>query len=280
MILSGIGDEAGRDIRDQIKAHQLLGWSHIDLRMVGNYQCTDLDESAFEEVCGLLEEANLKVACFASGIANWSCTINDPFNLSIDTLQTAIPRMHRLNTRFIRVMSYPNAGLPDADWRDEVLRRMTVLGEIALDAGIVLVVENCDGWASTSPDNYAHFFESINLDSVKAVYDTGNPGSHGMTNTWEWYQKARPHIAYVHIKDHTGPSDTGSGSHVWPTKGIGCIQETLTDLARSGYSGFVSIEPHLRTIIHEGKEIDNPESAFETYIRYGKEVSTLIQQFT
>ncbi|MEZ4699467.1 MAG: sugar phosphate isomerase/epimerase family protein [Rhodothermales bacterium] len=280
MLLSGIADEAGTDLATQIRAHRTLGWAYIDLRNVDGAQFTTLDDAAFDAVCGRLADAGLKVSSFASGIANWACRIDDPFEDSVATLNRAIPRMRRLDCRYIRVMSYPNAGLPEPAWRDEAVRRMKALGRIAEDAGIVITVENCDGWASTSPGNYARFFELVDSPAVKAVYDTGNPASHGHTNTWDWYLHAKPHIAYIHIKDHTGPTADGAGEHVWPDAGIGCVSETLRDLAAGGYDGFVSIEPHLETVIHEGKGITRAEAAFAAYVEYGRRVAALVGEAT
>ena len=278
MILSGIADEAGPSIDTQIRAHNELGWSHIDLRTIDGTQFTEIPDDSFEIICNKLEEAKLQVACFASGIANWACKITDPFDVSVQTLERTIPRMHQLGTRFIRVMSYPNDQLSEDAWGDESVRRMQQLGAIAHDAGIVLVVENCDGWASVSADHYAHFFERVASPAVKAVYDTGNPSSHGQRNTWEWYEKAKPHIAFIHIKDHTGPTDTDQGVHTWLTEGNGYVHETLSDLKEDGYMGFVSIEPHLKKIIHEGKDIDREDLAYTTYIQYGQRLERLINQ--
>ena len=276
IILSGIADEAGASIDTQIRAHKELGWDHIEIRNVDGRQFTDVPDSVFEAVCEKLDAAGMKVSAFGSGIANWACKITDPLSTSTDTLRRAIPRMQRLGTRYIRVMSYPNDGLSDDDWRDEAVRRMKELGKMAEDAGIILMVENCDGWASTSAENYARFFELVDSPAVKAVYDTGNPASHGLTNTWEWYRLAKPHIAYVHIKDHTGPRSDGAGDHVWPNEGIGHVKETLADLIGGGYTGFVSIEPHLKAVIHEGEQVGEEDAAYRTYVEYGRRLEGLV----
>src|SRR4028119_2136566 len=119
MNFSGIADEAGKDLATQIRAHKELGWNYIEVRNVDGTQFTEVSDEKFDQVCSELAEANIKVSAFASGIANWATKITDPFEQSTDTLQRAIPRMQRLNTQFIRVMSYPNDNWPDEKWRDE-----------------------------------------------------------------------------------------------------------------------------------------------------------------
>jgi sugar phosphate isomerase/epimerase len=273
-IYTGIADEAGHSIETQIRAHKELGWSFVEVRNVDGGQFTDIPEDRFAHACSALESAGIQVSSFASGIANWATKITDPFEKSTDTLARAIGRMHRLGTKFIRVMSYPNDGLSDAEWRDEAVRRFRTLAKMAEDGGIVLLVENCDGWASRSPESYAAFFEMVASPAVKAVYDTGNPGSHGDTNTWTWYQTAKPHIAYMHIKAHTG----SGGSHVWPDSGASMVEETLRDLIATGYQGFVSIEPHIQSVIHERKGISNEQAAYECYVEYGQRLMRLVDR--
>ncbi|MDX2111771.1 MAG: sugar phosphate isomerase/epimerase family protein [Verrucomicrobiota bacterium] len=273
-IFSGIVDEAGKDIATQIRAHKELGWKFMECRNVDGMQFTDLPDEKFTAVCAELAAAGMGVSSFASGIANWACRITDPLEKSTETLARAIVRMNRLGTRYIRVMSWPNNGMDNASWRAEAVARMKILGEQAEKGGITIAVENCDGWASTSADAYAEFFTAVNSPAVKAVYDTGNPCSHGHTNTWEWYTKCRPHIGMIHIKAHTGPG----GEHVWPDVGASCVVETLRDLVAIDYRGFVSIEPHLKAVAHEGKEITEAEAAYQTYVEYGRRLMRLCNE--
>ena len=277
-IHSGIADEAGKDMVSQILAHKMLGWEFIEVRTVDGVQFTDVTDEKFDQVCDKLADAGMKVSCFASGIANWACKITDPFQKSEKTMGHAISRMHDLDTEYIRVMSYPNNGLPEDQWRDEAVRRMKALGQMAEDAGVIILVENCDGWASTSPENYARFFELVDCPAVRAVYDTGNPASHGHTNTWDWYVKAKPHIAYIHIKAHTDRQGDKKGEHVWPDVGASKVVETLQDQLAHGFHGFVSIEPHLKAVIHEGKKITDAEAALLTYVEYGRRLMKLVDK--
>jgi sugar phosphate isomerase/epimerase len=278
MNFSGIADEAGKSLAAQIRAHKELGWNHIEVRNVDGVQFTDISDEQFACCCEQLAAANMQVSCFASGIANWATKITDPFEKSLETLNRAIPRMQKLNTKYIRVMSYPNDGLSDDVWRDEAVRRFRELGRIAEDAGIILLVENCDGWASASAQNYAKFFELVDSPAVKAVYDTGNAASHGHDDTADWYQAAKPHIAYIHIKAH-GKKSEGQG-HVFPDdpQSQSRVLETLQDAFANGYDGFISIEPHMESIIHEGKQMTSEEAAYATYVEYGRRTMKVVEQ--
>lgn len=280
MFFSGIADEAGKELATQIKAHQELGWNYIELRNVGATQFTDLSDADFAQACAALDAAKIKISCYASGIANWACKITDPREKDQQTLKRAIPRMQKTDTKFIRIMSYPNNGLSDADWQKEAVARLKELAKIAADGGVVLALENCDGWGSASAANYGRIFELVGSPALKAVYDTGNPASHGHSDTWDWYKAAKPHIAYIHIKAHTGPkSDTDKGEHVFcDLEGASRVRDTLKDLFAAGYDGGISIEPHLKAVIHEGKAISEADAAYRTYVEYGQRLMKLIKE--
>lgn len=281
MFFSGIADEAGVAIETQIKAHQELGWNHIELRNIEGIQFHDVEEEVFESICEKLAAADMKVSCFASAIANWACKITDDFQRDIDILNRAVPRMQKLGSPFIRIMSYENSSLSDDAWRDEAVRRIRELAAIAEAGGVTLVLENCGGWASASAENFSAFFDLVGSSAMKAVYDTGNPAAHGLKNTWDWYQAAKPYIAYVHIKSNTGPTaEGGSGKHVFPDapESVSRIHDTLTDLFCNGFDGGISIEPHMCAVVHLDKGIDNSEEAYNTYLEYGKRVMAMAEK--
>lgn len=279
MYFSGIADEAGGDLAVQIKAHRELGWQHIELRNVNGKQFTEATDEEFDAIAAQVGAAGLQVSCFASAISNWARPITGDFQMDQDDLARCIPRMQRLGTRFIRVMSWPNDKenpLGVEAWHSEAVRRMKVLADLAEQGGVTLVLENCDGWASQSPRHYAGFVEEVGSPALKCVYDTGNPASHGHDNTWEWYQAARPHIAYVHIKAHNGKAG-GEADHVFPNEpgNVSKVLETIRDLKESGYDGGLSIEPHMKAVVHLGKEISDAEAAYQTYVEYGRRLLTV-----
>ena len=276
MYYSGIADEAGKDLATQIRAHKELGWSHIEMRTVDGVQFTDLTDDQFDDAVRQLDQAGLKISCYASAIANWATKITDPLQRDIEILERAIPRMKRTGTSFIRVMGWPNDGLPDEQWRDLALDRMKQLVTIAEQANIQLVLENCEGWPSQSVENTRWFFEQIPSPAFRAVYDTGNPEQHGHTNTWQWYEVSKSRISYVHVKVYTGGPD---GRFVYPDQPSPCkVTETLRDLFQSGYDGGISIEPHMESVIHAGQTITDADAAYRNYIEYGRRLEKLVEQ--
>ena len=111
MKLMGIGDEAAAALDGQIQATQELGWRDLELRGVeipgyakANFH--DLTDPAFDLAVQQLESTGLGVYCFGSTIMNWSKPVGDPFDLTLAEVKRAIPRMARLGTKYVRIMSF------------------------------------------------------------------------------------------------------------------------------------------------------------------------------
>jgi len=277
MYFTGIADEAGDDIDTQITAHRELGWKHIEVRNVSGVNLTDLCDRSFDEVVEKLSEAGLGISCFASQLCNWSRPISKHPDIDRHELARAIPRMQRVGCAYIRTMSYPNAGWPEQEWKEEVIARLKVLARMAEDGGVVLVHENCDGWGGLGPAQTLELLERVDSEALKLVWDTGNPVAHGQ-DAWEYYNAVKDHVVYVHIKDGIGKD--GSMTYTYPGEGEGHVREVLKDLSDRGYTGGLSIEPHLAAIVHEGKAASQAQGAYERYVEYGRRLMALVDELT
>ncbi|NCO43006.1 MAG: hypothetical protein COZ06_07225 [Armatimonadetes bacterium CG_4_10_14_3_um_filter_66_18] len=281
MYLSGIADEAGKPIGTQIRAHCELGWKHVEIRNVAgvNLASPDMPETTFEAIRERVTEAGLQVSCFASELANWARPISGDFQLDVDQLRTAIPRMHKCGTEFIRTMSWPNDSdnpLSDDDWRDEAISRMRELATIAEDGGVTLVHENCSGWGGRGPEQSMRLLEAVGSDRLKFVFDTGNTLGHGQ-DPWEYYQGVKDHVVYVHIKDRQ--RSDGKEQACYCGEGDARVRDILTDLYAAGYRGGVSIEPHLAAAVHLGKEAED-DAAYRIYVEYGRRMTRIVEEIT
>jgi sugar phosphate isomerase/epimerase len=278
MFFSGISDEAGRDIDTQIQAHKDLGWTHMELRLIDGTNITSVTGAVFDEVAGKLDEAGMRVSCFGSAIANWARPITESPQADMDDLNAAVPRMRRLGTPFIRVMSYPNdpdQPLPEAEWKAESIKRMKQLARVAEDGGVTLVHENCSGWGGQSAENSNELLQAVDSPALKVVFDTGNPVTYRQ-DPWAYYQAVKDDIAYVHIKD--AKVEGGEDVYTYPGEGQGCVREVIRDLLRTGYDGGVSIEPHLAAVIHTGERTEDASRLYESYVEYGRRLMRLVDE--
>ena len=279
MIITGISDEAGKDIKTQIKAHKELGWNALELRLHNgvNASTTDFTEEQFNEVRRALDDAKMTVTSFGSAIGNWSRSIRGDFSIDIEDLKIAAKRMNILGTKYIRTMTW----VPDKDdiafSRNEGIRRYKELAKIAEDAGILLAHENCEGWGGFSPENMVELKTEVDSPNLVLLYDTGNVVSHG-DDPEEFFKGIRGHFDYIHIKDAKfGVGDEGY-TFTYCGEGDGNLPEILRRVIKEdGYDGVISIEPHIAAIVHEGSgSSKGDEIMYKSYIEYGRKLEAII----
>lgn len=277
MFFSGISDEAGKSIDIQVMAHKELGWDHLELRNVDGENITQLHDDKFTQIEECIKSVGMQVSCFGSAIANWARPITSDPEADYADLRRAIPRMHRLGTPFIRIMSYPNDPdnpLPEAEWRKESIKRVKEFARIAESEGIILAHENCSGWGGDSAENSLELLAEVDSPALKVVYDTGNPVTYGQ-DAWEYYQKVHDAICYVHIKD--AKRTNGQDIYTYCGEGEGYVKETIADLLKNGYDGGFSIEPHLAAVIHTGQQAKDDETLFQSYVEYGRRLMKIVE---
>jgi len=286
MYLSGLGDEAANGIEGQIKATQILGWHHLEMRNVNGTNFTLIDENKFNECVQKLDDAHIQVNCYGSSIANWACHISHSPQNSYDEMQKAIPRMKITKTRHIRIMSFACAedeSINEPRVRLAVFNRIKRLVKMAEDADIICVHENCDNWGGRSYEHTLDLLEHINSPNLKLVFDTGNPffrkdirGSnpYPYQHALEYYRKVKDHVVHIHIKD--GFVKNGASVFTYPGEGDGHVLEILQELKLNNYGGGLTIEPHLAKIFHKNDGPHLEVDTMETYVEYGRRVEQLL----
>ena len=106
MYLTGFADEAGAAIATQIVATKELGWSNIELRKTGfKGDLATMSDEDFESLYAALQEAGVAINCFGSSIANWGRSVEAPFEETLEDVRRCIPRLQKLKTPMVRIMS-------------------------------------------------------------------------------------------------------------------------------------------------------------------------------
>ncbi len=290
MYLTGFADEAAADLDGQIRATKELGWQHIESRSIDGTNIHNLSEEAFDAAAARLDDAGVKVNCFGSEIANWGKQVTDPFDITLEEVARAVPRMQRLGTKLIRIMSY--AVLRDRGGDDQMAeercRRLREIVRRFADAGLTCVHENCANYGGMGWSYTRKLLDSV--PGLKLVFDTANPVGtldyasgepDRMQSTWDFYEHVRDHVAYVHIKDARFQELTGETfskcEYTWPGEGDGDVRRVVQDLVDRGYDGGFSMEPHLGVVFHEAGSESEDEARFRTYVEYGQRFTALLE---
>jgi len=286
MILTGITDEAGALIDTQIKAVKELGWNTIEARSVEvegfpKANLHDIADEAFDVVEEKLKNAGVGVYCFGSTIANWGKKIDDPFDLS--EVERAIPRMQRLGSQYVRIMSYAVREGED-QLEEERFHRLREMTKRFLDAGITPVHENCMNYGGMSWQHALKLLE--NVPGLKWVFDTANPVFNDdrskpepmpKQDPWEFWTHLKEHTVHIHVKDAIWDDSKNDADYTLPGKGDGAVRRILSDALESGYNAGISIEPHLAVVFHDDSVKASDEEIYQSFIGYGKALMELLE---
>ncbi|HNV00728.1 MAG: TIM barrel protein [Verrucomicrobia bacterium] len=285
--LTGISDEAGASIDAQIKATCALGWRTLEARTVEvegfpGANLHEIPERAFELAVEKLESAGIGVCCFGSTIMNWAKTVQTPFAVTLAETRRAIPRMQRLGTRFVRIMSFKPAD--DADTIPAVVfERVREVTRMFLDAGLQPVHENCMNHGGMSARHALELLE--NVPGLKWVFDTANPIFNpdrsrpkpwSKQDPWYFWTQVREATMHIHIKDATWNPEKNDADYRWPGEGDGRVRDIVKDALSRGYDGGISIEPHMAVVFHDSNTRASAEAQYANYIEYGRRLAGLI----
>ncbi|MFC1452896.1 sugar phosphate isomerase/epimerase family protein [Verrucomicrobiota bacterium] len=285
MYLTGFADEAAKDVEGQIKATLELGWRDIEARNIDGRNIHDLPDADFDDACGKLEDAGIRVNCFGSAIANWGKRVDEPFVSSLEEARRAVPRMKRLGTELVRIMSFAvlKGRGPEDQMEQERFRRLRELAAMFRGEGLRAVHENCMNYGGMGWSYTLRLIEEV--PGLELVFDTGNPvGSEDMTgeppyarqSSWDFYRHVKEHVAYVHIKDGVWNEEKGAMRYTFPGEGSGDVARIVRDLIETGYDGGFSIEPHLAVVFHDESVQSEADVMYRNYVEYGRRMEAII----
>lgn len=290
MKLMGIGDEGANRLAGQIRATRALDWEWIEMRGVevpGHPKANihDLPDAAFDALVRELEDARVGVYCFGSTIMNWAKRVEDPFEVTVNEVKRAIPRMQRLSTRFVRIMSFKPG---DDDFRipAEVFRRVREVTNRFVDAGLTPVHENCMNYGGMS---WQHALELLDkCPGLKWVFDTANPVFNPdrskpkpwpRQDAWEFWEHVRDHVAHIHVKDAAWNPAKNDADYHWPGEGQGRVRDILRDALARGYDAGISIEPHMVVVFHDAQsQAASEDRMIANFVEYGKRLEAVIAE--
>lgn len=237
-VISGFADEYSPIFDEQLAALNRLGVSHIELRGIDNVNVSDLTGEKLREVREKLSAAGIKVSSLGSPIGKIG--IEDNFAVHMDKLKRTLEIQKELSAPYLRMFSFylPQNADPAA-YRGKVMDRLSAMAEEAKRWDAVLLHENEKAIYGDTAPRCLDIMEQLGSENLRAVFDFANFLEVGQP-TIEAFQRLRPYIEYVHIKDASKEKQIVPAGH-----GIGQVEEILGRLLSSGWTGFLSLEPHL-----------------------------------
>jgi 3-dehydroshikimate dehydratase len=235
--ISAFADEISPDI--QIQMDHLLENGINWCAMRGANQKNVMDFEDFQ--VGLMKpqylNRGIKFSCIGSPVGK--IKISDPFEPELARMKKAAKLAKAFDTKVVRVFSFYIPEGEHAQHKAEVLKRMKALADAAKADGVNLELENEKGIYGDLADRQLEILEHVNSPHVRAAFDFANFVEVRQDTLAAW-QKLKKHVVDFHIKD------AKKGGGVTPIgEGDGNAREILTDAFAGGWSGYLSLEPHL-----------------------------------
>ncbi len=249
-VFSAFADEAGASLSEQIAALKENGIGYIEPRNIGGKPILTLSEEELKEVRRTLDENGIRVNSLGSPIGKFP--INEDFSHHLSDFDKALTACEILGTKNMRMFSFFVSQDALAESRDEVLRRMRTLVEIARKRGIRLCHENESAIYGQMPKEVYDL-----LTNVEGLYGIFDPANYRMNNgdPIEGIKATLLNLAYLHIKDAIyekqciTPAGEGEGQI---GEVIDIVNEATDEIV------YLTLEPHLH-LFAAYKDIDEHE---------------------
>jgi sugar phosphate isomerase/epimerase len=237
--LSAFADEAGSTIEEQIAALQRAGLKWIDVRGLGEYNVSNLPLELAKDASVKLADAGIAVGMLGSPLGK--IDIDDAFESDLERLRHIGEIAPVFNCNAVRIFSYYNkTEKPREAWQAESLRRLGALKDEAKKLGLILYHENERHiFGDRCPEVLEIARALRDGDTFRMIFDFDNYNQSG-DDVWQNWQQLKNVTDAFHLKD-----STKENQHVPIGQGAGYAREILSDAAQSGWSGPISLEPHL-----------------------------------
>ena len=238
-IFSGFSDEAGDSAEEQIAALASAGLRHIDVRSVDGFNITQLPLEDARVLRGKFDEAGIAVNMLGSPIGK--VDITDDFEPELTRLDHVAAVANLLGSNRIRIFSYYNrSDVSQSDWQTTALRRLRALRTRAQERGMILYHENERHiFGDRVEQVLAILHELRDGKSFRAIFDFDNYNQSG-EDVWESWLKLREMTDGFHLKE----SDADH-QHMPLGQGVCRVRDILADALSRGWTGSLSLEPHL-----------------------------------
>ena len=232
--ISGFSDEIDRGIVKQFTVLNKLGISYFEPRGVDGKNISELSDEEVKALKANMQKYGIKVSSIGSPIGKMF--LSEDFDAHFETFKRVVKIAKELDTKYIRIFSFFHS----YDERDTVIEKLKMMIEYAKENGVVLLHENEKEIYGDTIERCKDLMDTLYCDNFKAVFDPANFVQCGQ-DTKKAYEVMKPYIEYMHIKD----AAASDGSVVPSGYGDGNLEYILTDLLKSGFDGFLSLEPHL-----------------------------------
>ncbi len=235
--LCAFADEADKALSGQIRAMQENGIEYLEMRGVNGINVAKLTAAEAKDAAARLKAGGIKV--WALGSPAGKTPITDPFDFEKEQFKRLLETADIVGAHAIRLFSFYGTD-GKAEYRDEVMERLSRFVEMAKGSGVVLCHENEKGIYGDVASRCLEIHQLV--PELAGVFDPANFVQCGQ-DTVEAWDMLEPYIYYGHIKDANR-----EGKVVPPGMGEGQLPAYLKRFFAKGCE-VLTLEPHLTKFV-------------------------------
>lgn len=239
-----ITDEISQDFDVAVNLAKEFGLDGVEVRTAWDVRIDRMTVGQLERVRETASNSGLAVSSLASPV--FKCAMDDAGEVAehLDILKRCVDAAYALDTRLVRAFTF---------WRvEEPSTRVAEIAEHFAEAlrilegtDITLIIENEHTCNVATSTEIVDALTRIGSDKVRALWDPCNAYWSGeISAVGAGYDRVKPFISHVHIKDAT-PLGDGHTATVLGSGEVG-VKSQLQALLTDRYSGYVSLETHYR----------------------------------
>ena len=236
--LTGFADEISPNLETQVAVCKRLGLTGLDLRSVDGINVLDLTLEQLEKVASTCRANGLVVQAIGSPVNKISYDVMLQ-GREHERLRTALRAASIVNCKRVRLFTPEVPEDQHESMATTILEWMLDQRRLAESYGVTLIHENDAKYWGAYPENAKRLFGELGNDNFKAAFDFANTVLLGFRPMEDWFPWLLPYLDTLHIKD------AKDGKVVAAGEGDGQIEETMKWLIEKGWSGPLTMEPHL-----------------------------------
>lgn len=239
MLITCFADEISHDLDEQMDVLEQEGVKHMELRNLWGKNVLELTDGELKTIGTALAGRGFAVSSIGSPLGKYP--VEAPFQPQLDGLKRAVAAAHAMQTPYIRIFSFHP---PERGWDhaavEEVLRRIEQFTKLAEENRVVLILENDNTLYGDHHEKCLQLLRHCPSPSLRMAFDPGNFVRNGVKPMTEAYPLVEGYVDYIHVKDARQDMFVPAG------EGEGEMAELISALKARSFSGFLSVEPHLK----------------------------------
>ena len=246
--LSVITDEISQDFERVVQVAAEYGVTALEPRSVWDKQPQELTDEDCQLIKQLADDAGMEICCIASPFLKCDLGDEEQYDTHLEYLRRFAEIAHMWDCQIIRGLPFWKSGAARDVWQQIIEAYEEPLRICAVE-DIYIGIENEASTHIATAQEAAQLYEAINHPRLRAIWDPANEvfaeeGERPFPEAWE---RMKPWLIHVHIKDATKDPESPEGARCVPIgEGIIDYPGQFQALLDMGYAGACSLETHWR----------------------------------